>query len=436
VDVHEIVDQLGIWWPEGNSDQCRQAARCYRQTAAALGSVQQGCHASVGDVHACSSGPPFDAFDARWAKWEGSDGYLEITRQCCLGMADALEKYAQAMDDAVAKLIELVTIAATVLVGGIVLTIFTAGLSDAAAGAAVAAIVGEAAVEAGTMAAVIADITATVFFSAAFGFLEGLAIDSVVQLEHIEVFYDQKDWNWGEFWQSGGMGALGGAAGGGMGAGLARMGGKFAPGLLTGAGWGSRGARALVGAGVGGGSATIVDLAFTGSVNPLDVAIGTLAGAGGGAAARGRGPAAINEGQNSISNIGDGFSARNAAAMADFGPGTAFSGVYDPTTGRFSAYPSVDDPWADGAPVNSVPRYGGHSDIRSRLERLPDLRIDPDRLVAFTTFLEPDGSFSIGWRSRGVNGSNYGSIDAPEQFRQQIIDALSAATGRRVWSRT
>ncbi len=257
--------------------------------AATLDSVHGGCQAGVSSVQACSAGPPFDAFDARWAKWHDSQGYFEVTKECCLGMADALEKYAKAMDDAVAKLTELVAIAATILVGGLVLTFFTAGLSDAAAGAAVAAIVGEAAVEAGTMAAVIADIGATVFFSAAFGFLEGLAIDSVVQLERIEVFHDQQSWNWGEFWQSGGMGALGGAAGGGMGAGLTRLGGRFAPGLLTGTTSASKGARVLLGVGAGGTSATLVDLAFTGRVNPLDVALGAAGGGLGGSTRSGWG---------------------------------------------------------------------------------------------------------------------------------------------------
>jgi hypothetical protein len=73
--------------------------------------------------------------------------------------------------------------------------------------------------------------------------------------------------------------------------------------------------------------------------------------------------AGINEGVNSVSNIGAGAATRSAATIARAEPGSAFSGVYDPVSGRLSAYPSVADPAAPGAPVNAVLSRGGHGQI-------------------------------------------------------------------------
>ena len=57
--------------------------------------------------------------------------------------------------------------------------------------------------------------------------------------------------------------------------------------------------------------------------------------------------------------------------------------------------------------------------------------------VGFTMFLEQDGSLTIDWLSRSVNGPNpsFTGILVPESLRLQIIEDISRATGRSVSAR-
>ncbi|MCO5996151.1 hypothetical protein [Actinoallomurus rhizosphaericola] len=134
---------------------------------------------------------------------------------------------------------------------------------------------------------------------------------------------------------------------------------------------------------------------------------------------------------NSLSNLED-AALRNPETLRDVRPGDAFSGVYHPASGRFMSFRSVDDPAAMDAPVNAVNRYGGHGEIEDKMVGLIGGR--DDKKVAFTMFAEDDG-FAVGWRSRSVNQYYHGTIAAPEEYRAAVMDAISQATGRRVWSR-
>jgi hypothetical protein len=120
---------------------------------------------------------------------------------------------------------------------------------------------------------------------------------------------------------------------------------------------------------------------------------------------------ARSEGVNSISNLGAGFDLRNQRTLASMRPGDGFSGVYDPTTSRLSSYRSVDDPKAPGAPVNAVPRLGGHGDIN-------DAVFSGSRdTVAFVGVLHRDGSIEVRWNSFSVNVRNFGNRAAPRRYR-------------------
>jgi hypothetical protein len=138
--------------------------------------------------------------------------------------------------------------------------------------------------------------------------------------------------------------------------------------------------------------------------------------------------AVINEGVNSVSNIGAGAAARSAETIAQAEPGGAFSGVYDPGSGQLSAYPSVRNPAAPGSPVNAVAMRGGHGVINNAVFG------GSNSTVGFTAFVE-DGSLSVGWRSGSVNFANFGQIEAPMEYRQAIMDVLGNLTGLPVWSR-
>jgi hypothetical protein len=144
---------------------------------------------------------------------------------------------------------------------------------------------------------------------------------------------------------------------------------------------------------------------------------------------------ASSELTNSFSNLGEGFSQDNAAALQEFGPGSAFSGIYSPETGRFLAYPSEGTLLADGTvPENLVPRRGGHMLVNAAFSDL--VGMDPTSNVGFTLFREQDGTISIEWLSRSVNGRNpsFDGVVVPESLRPQIIEAIKTATGLNVVS--
>jgi hypothetical protein len=144
---------------------------------------------------------------------------------------------------------------------------------------------------------------------------------------------------------------------------------------------------------------------------------------------------ARSELSNAFSNLGGGFAEGNAAALNEFPSGSAFSGVYNPETGRFLAYPSEGTLLADGGvPANIVPRRGGHSIVNDVFSDL--IGADPTSNVGFTLFREPDGTFSVEWLSRSVNGPNPSFVGnvVPESLRPQVISSIETATGRTVVS--
>jgi hypothetical protein len=138
------------------------------------------------------------------------------------------------------------------------------------------------------------------------------------------------------------------------------------------------------------------------------------------------------ETENSISNLAEDSIYRNPETLRNVRRGQAFSGVYRPETGRFLAFRSVASPAVPGSPVNAVHSRGGHVDIDMRMTEL--LGEDSYTSIGFTMFSEGEDGFSVGWRSRSINQTNYRHIDAPPRYREAVMQAISEATGRRVWS--
>ena len=110
-----------------------------------------------------------------------------------------------------------------------------------------------------------------------------------------------------------------------------------------------------------------------------------------------------------------------------------FSGVYNPASGRFLAYPSGNAQWKTGAiAANTVGRIRGHATVN---ERFCDTTFDNETdNVGFVAVLTKNGSFSFTWRSRSVNGENpsFEGDLVPEELRQPIVDAFTRAIGPHV----
>src|SRR5207245_1991191 len=127
--------QAGIWWPAADSDRLRAAARAWRDMAHALERVQIASQSAALNVAADNDGRAMAAFGAYWQKWTGANGYLPSCSQACLAMADALDQYAKAVDEARQQVERLVAEVATAVVIGVALSVLTVGISDVAAGA-------------------------------------------------------------------------------------------------------------------------------------------------------------------------------------------------------------------------------------------------------------------------------------------------------------
>jgi RHS repeat-associated protein len=142
---------------------------------------------------------------------------------------------------------------------------------------------------------------------------------------------------------------------------------------------------------------------------------------------------AASEGTNALTNLGEGISAKNAETLGQFPPGSAFSGVANPESGQFLAYPSGGTRLLSGEdPTNLVPRNGGHAMVNSQFSQLTGTA--PTTNVGYTIFVNQDGSISFGWRSGSVNGPNpsFPGDTVPEQMRPQIIGPIQQATGMPV----
>src|SRR5207302_1657799 len=215
----QFSKMAGLFWPQGDPGKLRQAAQAWREMGSALTAAEGTCHGAASLVVGSSQGPAIDAFSHYWSKWEGGSGYFELSFQSCGQMAEALDRYADAIDQARQRVEEIAATAATVLAVGIVLTVVTVGLSDAAAAAGEAALTAAAAAVGVELSATVAEIGGTILAGAAIGAAASAMVDTAVQMEHIEVFHDQKDFNWTELEHSAEIGALTGGAGAGVGLG-------------------------------------------------------------------------------------------------------------------------------------------------------------------------------------------------------------------------
>jgi len=104
-----------LFWPQGDPGQLRQAARAWREMERGLQEVEGACQSSANQIRAYNQGPAIEAFAGYWHKWQGGGGYFELSAQASGQLADALERYASAIEQARQKVMEIAATAATVL---------------------------------------------------------------------------------------------------------------------------------------------------------------------------------------------------------------------------------------------------------------------------------------------------------------------------------
>ena len=114
----EIVQDLtGMWWPEGDEDELREAARAWRTFADDVEDCTAACHKKAQDVIDNNKGQSIDAFETFWRKYHGGGkGYLDDLATAARDMAKALDKFADQIAEAKRKIEHELEIAGAVLV--------------------------------------------------------------------------------------------------------------------------------------------------------------------------------------------------------------------------------------------------------------------------------------------------------------------------------
>ncbi|WP_261802028.1 WXG100 family type VII secretion target [Streptomyces sp. ISID311] len=216
----EIVQDLtGMWWPEGNEDELREAARAWRTYADDVEDCTAACHKKAQDVIDTNKGKSIEAFGEFWRKYHGGGkGYLDDVATAARDMAKALDKYADQVAEAKKKIEHELEIAGAVLVAGTALALFTGGISEVAAAGATEAIVAAASTAGVAVSATVAEIAGTVLATAAMGGIEAITVDVVVAQGGRNLLGDQHGINLKEASSAGTSGMLfGGAFGAGAG---------------------------------------------------------------------------------------------------------------------------------------------------------------------------------------------------------------------------
>lgn len=143
-----VKDLTGMWWPAADADKLRSAADAWTAMATALDGVTATSNTAAQSVIGGKHGPAIDSFQTFWERYyKAGQGWLPDSAAACRQMAKALNDFATQVDKAVHQLEEEAVIVGATLVAGAALAFFTAGLSEAAARAATAAIVSAAEAE-------------------------------------------------------------------------------------------------------------------------------------------------------------------------------------------------------------------------------------------------------------------------------------------------
>ncbi|MES4890408.1 DUF6531 domain-containing protein [Streptomyces sp. NPDC096012] len=180
--ARHILLELGLWWPEADSGKLRDAAKAWRAFADSVDDVRAPVHRSASSIIHNNTGESIQAFEKFWGRYakDQDGGWLSDLVKSSREMAKALEKFADAIDDAINKLWTQIGIDAAVIAGGVALAFFTAGLASGAAVAAADAIIEFGATMGVAVTTTVAEIAAGTLVAAAFGGVESVTVDLAV----------------------------------------------------------------------------------------------------------------------------------------------------------------------------------------------------------------------------------------------------------------
>ncbi|MFF5538145.1 hypothetical protein ACFY71_37835, partial [Streptomyces cinerochromogenes] len=100
--ARHILLKLGLWWPEADSGKLRDAAKAWRAFADSVDDVRAPVHRSASSIIHNNTGESIEAFEKFWGRYakDQDGGWLSDLAKSSREMAKALEKFADAIDDA------------------------------------------------------------------------------------------------------------------------------------------------------------------------------------------------------------------------------------------------------------------------------------------------------------------------------------------------
>ncbi|WP_405858120.1 DUF6531 domain-containing protein [Streptomyces sp. NBC_01515] len=181
-EARKILLHLGLWWPEADSGKLRSAATAWRTFADAVDDVRGPVDQSASSIIHNNTGQSIEAFGKFWGRYakDKDTGWLKDLADSGRQMATALDKFADAIDDAINKLWTQIGIDAAVIAGGVALAFFTAGLASGAAVAAADLVIEFGAGLGVAVSTTIAEIAAGTLVAATFGGIESVTVDLAV----------------------------------------------------------------------------------------------------------------------------------------------------------------------------------------------------------------------------------------------------------------
>ncbi|MCM3921855.1 hypothetical protein ND748_09320 [Frankia sp. AiPs1] len=187
----EVYHKHGhCWWPQGEVDRLHQAAGAWSALATTIDRIAADGDRAIQSLKASSSGPTVDRIEAFWKK-NYSDGscaassveggpVLTNLAATCRTLADACNDYAARVTNARHRVVELAGVAVSAVVVGGLLSVVTAGLSDAAAGGVLAEIAAAAAALEETIAGAVGTTLTRIGIDAAVGALAGVSSEALI----------------------------------------------------------------------------------------------------------------------------------------------------------------------------------------------------------------------------------------------------------------
>lgn len=133
--IAEILDAVGIPYPNADVDKTREAADLWNQLADAIGDAAATASGQAEALIEGNRGPAISRFEEEWNHLEGGSKGLTELGETCRSVAQGCSDYADAVEHARHKLEEELAGGGVALGGAVFFTAVTLGGSDAAGSA-------------------------------------------------------------------------------------------------------------------------------------------------------------------------------------------------------------------------------------------------------------------------------------------------------------